>query len=156
LYRKTQQYQISYNMETTTKTNITVETVVKAPVEKVWSAWSEPQHITKWCQASDDWHAPRAENDLRTGGKFSTAMAAKDGSMSFDFDGVYTQVKANSLIEYDIADGRKVKIVFTPDGDETKVTETFEAENTHPIEMQRGGWQAILDNFKKYTESLTA
>lgn len=141
-------------METTTKTSITVEAVVNAPIEKVWKAWSEPQHITKWCAASDDWHAPAAENDLRTGGKFSTTMAAKDGSMSFDFNGIYTNVKNHDVIEYDIADGRKVKITFAANGNETKVTETFEAEGTHPIEMQRGGWQAILDNFKKYTESL--
>ncbi|HEY9008725.1 SRPBCC family protein [Ohtaekwangia sp.] len=140
-------------METTEKIEITVETVVKAPVEKVWATWSEPQHITKWCQASDDWHVPYADNDLRTDGKFRTTMAAKDGSMSFDFDGVYTNVEKHKVIEYAIADGRKVKVVFTPDGNETKVTETFEAEGVNPIEMQRGGWQAILDNFRKYTEA---
>ena len=140
-------------METTMKTEITVETLVKAPVEKVWQFWSEPKHITKWCQASDDWHAPYADNDLREHGKFKTTMAAKDGSMSFDFDGVYTHVEPNKLIDYVIADGRKVKIRFSSSGVETKVTETFEAENTNPIEMQRGGWQAILDNFKKYTEA---
>jgi uncharacterized protein YndB with AHSA1/START domain len=141
-------------METTTKTNITVETIVKAPVDKVWKAWSDPAHITRWCQASEDWHAPYVDNDLRNGGKFKTTMAAKDGSFSFDFEGVYTQVKNNSLIEYDIIDGRRVKIVFAENGTETKVTETFEAESTNPIEMQRGGWQAILESFKKYTESL--
>jgi uncharacterized protein YndB with AHSA1/START domain len=141
-------------METATKTNITVEAVVKAPVQKVWETWTKPDHIKKWCQASDDWHAPYADNDVKTGGKFKTTMAAKDGSFSFDFEGIYTNVKEHSVMEYDIADGRKVKIVFTPNGNETRVTETFEAENTHPIEMQRGGWQAILDNFKKYTESV--
>jgi uncharacterized protein YndB with AHSA1/START domain len=143
-------------METTTKTNITVEAIVNAPVNKVWNAWSDPKHITKWCQASEDWHVPYADNDLKVGGKFKTTMAAKDESFSFDFEGVYSQVKTNSLIEYDIADGRKVKIVFVANGNETKVTETFEAETTNPIEMQRGGWQTILDNFKKYTESLPA
>lgn len=141
-------------METTAKTSITVETIVKVPVEKAWNSWTEPQHITKWCQASDDWHAPYAENDLRVGGKFKTTMAAKDGSFSFDFDGEYSEVKINSLIAYDIADGRKVTIVFTAIGNETEISETFEAETTHPIEMQRSGWQAILNNFKKYTESL--
>jgi uncharacterized protein YndB with AHSA1/START domain len=141
-------------METTTKTIITVEAVVNAPVSKVWKSWTEPQHIMRWCRASDDWHAPAANNDIRTGGKFNTTMAAKDGSMSFDFEGVYTQVKENSVIEYEIADGRKVKVVFTEKGNETRVTETFEAENTHPVEMQRSGWQAILDSFKKYTETL--
>jgi uncharacterized protein YndB with AHSA1/START domain len=140
-------------METAAKTSITVETLVKAPIEKVWACWTEPQHITKWCQASDDWHAPYADNDLRTGGKFRTTMAAKDGSVSFDFDGVYSNVKHHDVIEYEIADGRKVKITFSAKGRETKVVETFEAEGTNPIELQRGGWQAILDNFKKYTEA---
>lgn len=142
-------------METASKTSITVEATVNAPVEKVWSSWSGPEHITKWCQASDDWHAPHAENDLRTGGKFKTTMAAKDGSFSFDFDGVYTNVEQHRVIEYAIADGRKVKITFEATGNQTKVFEIFEAEETNPVEMQRGGWQAILDNFKKYTESLS-
>ncbi len=141
-------------METATKTVITVEAIVKAPVEKVWKSWSEPQHITKWCQASDDWHAPFAENDLRTGGTFKTTMSAKDGSFSFDFGGVYSHVEKNKLIEYTIGDGRRVKIAFTANGSETKVTESFEAESENPVEMQRGGWQAILDNFKRYTEAL--
>lgn len=140
-------------METTKKTTITVEATVKAPVEKVWQYWSEPQHITKWCQASDDWHAPYAENDLRTDGKFKTTMAAKDGSFSFDFEGVYTNVQPNKVIEYVMPDGREVKITFAANGNETKVTETFDPEDTNPLEMQRGGWQAILDNFKSYTES---
>jgi uncharacterized protein YndB with AHSA1/START domain len=140
-------------METTTKTEITVEALVKAPVEKVWSFWSEPKHITQWCQPSDDWHAPHAENDLRTGGKFKTTMAAKDGSVSFDFAGVYTNVQLNKLITYSTEDGRKVSITFSAKGKETLITETFEAENINPIEMQRGGWQAILDNFKNYTET---
>ena len=140
-------------METKNKTAITVETTVKAPVEKVWKFWNEPKHITKWCNASDDWHAPYAENDLHVGGKFKTTMAAKDGSFSFDFEGVYTNVKEHQLIEYTMADGRKVKIVFSSQGKETKVTETFDPENENPIEMQRGGWQAILNNFKKHTEA---
>src|SRR5258706_982812 len=140
-------------METALKTAITVETIISAPVEKVWKYWTEPQHITKWCQASDDWHAPYAENDVRTNGKFKTTMAAKDGSASFDFEGVYTNVQLNKVIGYDIADGRKVKIVFSDQGGKTKVTETFETENINPVEMQLGGWQAILDNFRKYTEA---
>jgi len=142
-------------METTTNaTQITVEAIVNAPVEKVWKTWSEPQHITKWCAASDDWHAPKAENDLRTGGKFSTRMEAKDGSFGFDFGGVYDNVKKNELIEYTMGDGRKVQVTFSPSGNQTKIVETFEAESTNPVEMQRGGWQAILDNFKKYTETI--
>jgi uncharacterized protein YndB with AHSA1/START domain len=141
-------------METTTKNAVTVEATINAPVEKVWKCWSEPEHITKWCQASDDWHAPYADNDLRTGGKFTTTMAARDGSMKFDFGGVYSAVKTNSLIEYDMADGRKVKIEFSSMGAQTKVIETFDPENQHPVDFQRAGWQAILDNFKKYTESV--
>src|SRR5690349_5988944 len=139
-------------MNTAEKTAITVEATVNAPVEKVWKYWNEPRHITKWCAASDDWHAPHAENDLRKDGTFKTTMAAKDGSFSFDFGGVYTNVQKHKVIEYVIADGRKVKIIFTADGNKTKVSETFDPENENPIEMQRGGWQAILDNFKKHAE----
>lgn len=139
-------------MEKQEKT-ITVETTVKAPVEKVWRLWSLPEHITKWNNASDDWHTPSAENDLREGGKFVSRMEARDGSMGFDFGGVYDKVKIHELIEYTIGDGRKVKVSFSSDGDDTKVMETFEAENTHSMELQRGGWQAILDSFKKYAES---
>ena len=140
-------------METLTNKPITVEALVKAPVEQVWMIWSEPKHITQWCNASDDWHAPHAENDLRTGGKFKTTMAAKDGSFSFDFEGVYDDVQKNKLIEYTLADNRKVKIVFLPVGSETKVTETFDAESVNPVDLQRTGWQAILNNFKKHAEA---
>ena len=139
-------------METAEKTAITVEAVVKAPVEKVWKYWNEPEHIKRWAFASDDWHAPYSENDLRKDGTFKTTMAAKDGSFSFDFGGVYTEVQTNKVIEYVMTDGRKVSILFNSNGNETKVTETFDPENTHPLDMQRAGWQAILDNFKKYTE----
>jgi uncharacterized protein YndB with AHSA1/START domain len=138
---------------TTEKKIITVETFVNAPVSKVWTNWTEPVHITKWCAASDDWHAPYAENDLGAGKKFKTTMAAKDGSMSFDFEGVYSVVEEHRRLEYTIADGREVKIVFNPEGNGTRVTESFEAENTHPLEMQQAGWQAILDNFRKYSEN---
>jgi uncharacterized protein YndB with AHSA1/START domain len=140
-------------METANKTTITVEATVNAPVDKVWNYWSAPEHITKWNNASDDWHSPRAENDLRTGGKFFTRMEAKDGSFGFDFGGVYDEVKTHELIDYTMGDGRKVSVKFSGKGNETKVVETFEAEETHSIEMQHGGWQAILDNFKKYTET---
>lgn len=141
-------------METATKNRITVEAIVKAPVDKVWKSWNEPEHIMNWCHASDDWHAPASTNDIRTGGTFSTTMAAKDGSYSFDFGGVYDNVKEHELIQYTMGDGRKVEVIFTREGNDTKVVETFEAESTNPLEMQRSGWQAILDNFKKYTESL--
>ena len=140
-------------METATRTSITVENTINAPVEKVWAYWSAPEHITKWNNASEDWHSPRAENDLRTGGKFSTRMEATDGSMGFDFGGTYDEVKTNEVIAYTMSDGRKVVVNFTKVGDQTKVIETFDAEETNPIEMQRGGWQAILDNFKKYVEA---
>ena len=140
-------------METTGNKTITVEAIINAGVEKVWEFWTKPEHITQWAYASDDWHAPYADNDVRTGGKFKTTMAAKDGSFSFDFEGVYTDVKEHSFIEYAIADGRKVGINFIPQGDSTKVVETFEAEDSHSLEQQLTGWQAILDNFKKHTEA---
>ncbi len=140
-------------METAEKTAITIQTTVNAPVSKVWECWVEPKHITGWAFAIDTWHAPYAENDLRKDGHFKTTMAAKDGSMSFDFGGVYTNVQPNKEIDYVIGDGRKVSIRFESNGNQTVVTETFEPESQNPVEMQRGGWQAILDNFKKYTEA---
>ena len=140
-------------METQNKTVITVQNVIDAPVEKVWSYWTKPEHITKWCSPSDEWHTPTAQNDIRTGGKFNSRMEAKDGSMGFDFEGVYDEVRPNEYIEYTIADGRKVTIDFTSQGNSTKLVESFEAENMNSVEMQQGGWQAILDNFKKYTEA---
>jgi uncharacterized protein YndB with AHSA1/START domain len=135
------------------KTKITITAALNAPVEKVWEYWTTPEHIMQWCNASPDWHAPKAENDLKVGGRFSTRMEAKDGSFGFDFGGVYDEVKTNELIAYTLDDERKVSIVFNSDGNATTVTETFEAENENPVEMQRGGWQAILDNFKKYVEA---
>lgn len=137
-------------METT---KITVTAVINAPVEKVWEKWTNPNDICKWNNASEDWHTSRAENDLRVGGKFLSRMEAKDGSVGFDFNGVYEQVIINELIEYSMEDGRKVKISFSSENGRTKVVETFDAENTNSVELQRSGWQSILDNFKKYTES---
>ncbi len=139
-----------------TASNITVRASVKAPVDKVWKLWTTPDHITQWNNASDDWHTPHATNDLRTGGKFLSHMAAKDGSFSFDFEGTYSKVELHKSIEYTLADGRDVKINFTVNGNETEVEEIFEAENTNSLDLQRSGWQAILDNFKKYAESKTA
>jgi uncharacterized protein YndB with AHSA1/START domain len=136
-----------------TKTLITIETSIKAPVEKVWQFWSSPQHIMKWNNASDDWHTTKSENDLRVGGQFLSRMEAKDGSFGFDFGGVYDEVKKNELIAYTLGDGRKVVNEFTAQGNTTDIKITFEAESMNPVEMQKGGWQAILDNFKKYTES---
>ncbi len=140
-------------METQNKTIITVENTINAPVQKVWEYWTKPEHITKWNNASDDWHTPRAENDLRAGGRFVSRMEAKDGSSGFEFWGVYDVVTNNEDIEYTIGDGRKAKITFTGNGTATKIVESFEAESTNSIERQKGGWQAILNNFKKYTES---
>jgi uncharacterized protein YndB with AHSA1/START domain len=138
---------------------ITISATINAPIEKVWERWTKPEHITKWAFASDDWEAPFAENDVRTGGRFTTRMAAKDKSASFDFGGVYTDVKEKELIEYDMSqapdepNARHVKTVFeqTPEG--VKITQSFDPETTNSEEMQRSGWQGILDNFKKYAES---
>lgn len=135
------------------KIMITISAVIKSPVEKVWKTWSTPEDIMQWNSASPDWHTPSATNDLRKGGKFSSTMAARDGSMSFDFFGTYDEVKENELIAYTMGDGRTVKVTFRQNGNETEVTEVFEAEGTNPPEMQRAGWQSILDNFKKYTEA---
>ncbi|MCC8408396.1 SRPBCC family protein [Mucilaginibacter sp. UR6-1] len=139
-------------MDTINNKAITVQATVNANVQKVWNYWNQPEHITQWCQASADWHAPYADNDLRPGGKFKTTMAAKDGSFSFDFEGIYDKVEEYKHINYTMADGRRVNISFNGDSQTTTVTETFDPENTNPVEMQRGGWQAILDSFKKYTE----
>ncbi|MDD7794163.1 SRPBCC family protein [Clostridium sp. 'White wine YQ'] len=139
-------------METDKKTTITVETTINEQVEKVWKYWTEPEHIKKWNSASEDWHTPFAENDLRAGGKFLSRMEAKDGSFGFDFGGVYDEVKLNELISYTMGDGRKVRISFANKSNKTIVIETFEAEDTNSIELQQRGWQSILDNFKKYVE----
>lgn len=132
---------------------ITVQTIVKAPLAKAWEYWNTPAHITGWAFASDDWETPKVENNLRVAGTFNTRMQAKDGSAGFDFTGTYTAVKKDELIEYDMDDGRHVKVEFkeTPKG--IRVTETFDPENQNPEDMQRSGWQAILDNFKKYAEA---
>jgi len=142
-------------METIKNTILTVETIVNASIDLVWMCWTKPEHIIQWCHATDDWHAPYAENDLRKDGKFKTTMAAKDGSFSFNFEGVYTKVEEHQLIEYVLGDGRKVKITFIADQGLTKVIESFEAETINAIEMQQAGWQAIIDNFKKYTEAIS-
>ncbi|MBH0160573.1 SRPBCC family protein [Fictibacillus sp. 26RED30] len=140
-------------METSNKVTITVETTVNKPVAEVWKYWTEPQHITGWSFASDEWHAPKAENDLRDGGRFLTRMEAKDGSFGFDFSGKYDEVKTNEYIAYTLDDGRKVTITFVGLENVTKVVETFEAEATNPVEMQEAGWQAFMDNFKRYSEA---
>lgn len=133
-------------------TQITIGATVKASLEKVWKLWTTPQHITKWSHASDDWHTTKAENDLRKGGKFLSRMEAKDGSIGFDFTGMYTEVIPNKRIAYTLDDDRKVVIIFRDNGEETHISQSFEAEHENPVEMQRDGWQAILNNFKNYAE----
>lgn len=135
------------------KTKITIECIINANIEKIWDYWTTPKHIEQWNYASDDWHTPKALNDIRVGGGFSYTMAAKDGSFTFDFGGTYTAVLKHSLIEYAIGDGRMVSVNFITNEGTTKIIETFEAENQNPIEMQQSGWQAILNNFKKYVET---
>ncbi|MHC1683103.1 MAG: SRPBCC family protein [Clostridiaceae bacterium] len=137
------------------KQKITIKTTVNASVETVWSYWTEPEHIKKWNNASEDWHTPVAENDLRVGGKFHSRMEAKDGSFGFDFGGTYDEMKLHQVISYTLGDERKVKIIFESKENNTEITETFEAEEENPIELQQTGWQAILDNFKKYVEKTT-
>lgn len=132
------------------KVSITVKTTVNAPVGHAWKCFTTPADIEQWNAASPDWHCPKAVNDLRPGGNFSYAMAARDGSFAFDFDGSYDEVLGNKRIKYTIADGRKVTVAFKAIGEKTEVEETFEAENTHPHAMQREGWQAILDNFGRH------
>ena len=139
----------------TEKQAVVVEVTVTASIEKVWQYWTEPEHITGWNFASNDWQCPSATNDLRVGGVFSARMEAKDGSSGFDFSGTYTEVVPYERIAYVMAgeDARTVDVTFTDVGHGILVTETFETETENPIDMQRAGWQAILDNFKHYVEN---
>ncbi len=133
---------------------ITVEVTVNASIEKVWNYWTSPEHITKWAFADESWEAPYSENDLKTGGRFLTKMSAKDGSSSFDFTGVYTNVVPMEKIEYTLDDGRIVSIDFQNTGDGiVKIVEEFEMENENSEEQQRSGWQAFMNNFKKHVEN---
>ncbi|EAZ82306.1 SRPBCC family protein [Algoriphagus machipongonensis] len=141
-------------MTTSEKTKITVQVVVDKTLEKVWESWIKPKHIVNWYFASPDWHCPKSENDLQPGGNFVFRMEAKDGSFGFDFGGVYQEVKKQELITYIMDDGRAARIEFSELPDGILIKETFEAESTNSVEIQRGGWQAIVDNFKSYTESL--
>lgn len=140
-------------MATIEKTNITVEVTIYMPVEKVWKLWTDPKHIIHWNNASDDWHTTKAENDLRPGGRFLSRMEAIDGSMGFDFTGKYDKIEQYKLIESTLDDDRKVGVSFISKGNETMLTEIFEAEQENSIELQQAGWQSILDNFKKYAET---
>ena len=133
--------------------HITVQTTVNAPIERVWDFWVSPGRIQEWNHASPDWHCPSATNDLRVGGEFHYVMAAKDGSIDFDFNGMYTEVTTLSRIAYSIQDGRTVVVTFEPTDEGVVVTETFEMEHENSAEMQKGGWQAILENFKRCVEA---
>ncbi len=141
-------------MESNTKKQITVQVVVDSSLENVWECWTTPEDIIHWNTALDSWHTPEAENDLREGGRFRYRMEAKDGSMGFDFSGTYDEIWFHHQIKYTMDDGRKVEVIFSFLGDATQIEETFEPENENPVEMQQEGWQAILDNFKKYVEAL--
>ena len=132
---------------------ITIEALVNTPFEKAWTVWTSPEHITKWNNASEDWHTPFAENDLRVGGKFLSRMEAKDGSFGFDFWGIYDEVRQNEFIAYTMGDGRKVNINFIKEGAATMMNISFEAETENSFDIQQYGWQSILNNFKKYTET---
>ncbi len=134
-------------------TKIKIETTIAADPKKVWAFWTKPEHITKWNFATDDWQCPSAENDLRVGGRYRARMEAKDGSFGFDFEAIYDQVVDRKKITYTMTDGRQATTEFEQIGATTKVSTTFDAELENPIEMQRDGWQAILNNFKKYSES---
>lgn len=133
---------------------ITVQTKVLASIDKIWSLWTLPEHITKWNSASEDWHTPYADNDLKVGGKFKYTMASKDGTMSFDFIGTYSVIQDKRTIAYTIEDGREVIIVFEEQQDGVVIRESFDPELENPKELQQQGWQAILDNFKKYVETI--
>lgn len=129
---------------------ITIATTVRAPLDVVWQAYVTPEDITAWNAASDDWHCPSAEADLRVGGRFTARMEARDGSAGFDFGGTYTTVVHHRAIAYEMDDGRTAVVEFRPDPDGVTVGVTFDAESTHPVEMQRQGWQAILDRFARH------
>lgn len=135
------------------KTQIKIEAIISAKIDKVWEYWNSPKHITGWNSASPDWHCPNAENDLKVGGKLKSRMEARDGSFGFDFEGTYTKVIPKQMISYVLADGRQVTTQFESSGPSTQITTVFDAETQNPVEMQKVGWQAILNSFKSYTES---
>jgi len=132
---------------------ITIETVVNAPLDRVWAAWNTPADIQKWNAASDDWHTTHSSVDLREGGAFRSRMEAKDGSFGFDFEGVYTRIVPGQSIAYRMGDGREVTVEFAAATEGVRVTETFDAETENSLELQRQGWQAILDNFGRHVEA---
>jgi len=134
-------------------TKITIEAIIVADKKKAWDYYTQPEHITKWNFASDDWQCPTASNDLRVGGKYVARMEAKDGSFGFDFEGIYKEIVVGQNFSYILADERIVSVKFESPGKQTKVTVTFDAETENSLELQKNGWQAILNNYKKYTET---
>lgn len=132
---------------------ITIQSTIQTNSKKVWDDYTKPEHIIHWNFASDDWQCPWVKNDLRVGGKYSARMEAKDGSFGFEFEATYDKVIDQKLISYTMEDGRRASVTFESLENQTQVTIVFDAEDQNPIEMQRGGWQAILDNFKEYVES---
>lgn len=137
-------------------TKIEVGAIINADANRVWDAWTKPEHITQWNSASEDWHCPSAANDLRKGGKYVARMEARDGSVGFDFEAIYDEVVDRKRISYTMTDGRQATTTFADVGGRTKVTTVFDAENEHPADFQKAGWQAIMDNFKRYVEGQRA
>lgn len=134
---------------------LTVTTEVDKTINDVWKFFNDPQHIIKWNFAHESWECPSAKNDLKVGGKLEVRMQAKDGSFGFDLVGIYDEVNENQSLKYHFEDGRNIEVIFEKLSDDTtKVTENFDPENQNPLDFQKDGWQAILDNFKKYSESI--
>lgn len=131
---------------------VTIETTVKAPIAKVWRAWTTPNDIKHWNTASDDWHTTKAAVDLRVGGEFSSRMEAKVGSFGFDFAGTYSKIVPHELLEFSFGD-RYATVEFLNTANGVNIRETFDAETENSIEQQRSGWQSILNNFAKYVEA---
>lgn len=132
---------------------IAIETMIHAPVRDVWEYWTNPDHIMKWSRASEEWFTSSVENEVRPGGRFYSRMESRDGTMGYNFSGRYDEVVPGDHLFYTLDDGRKVQVYFFPEGDHTRVRQTFETENGNPFEMQQKGWQAILDHFKAHAES---
>lgn len=133
-------------------TKITIQAVVAADRQKVWNCYTQPEHITKWNFAADTWHCPAASNDMRVGGKYLARMEAKDGSFAFDFEAVYNEIVDGEKFTYTMPDNREIQVSFEKMDDKTRVTVTFDPENVNPVDLQRDGWQSILDNFRRYAE----
>lgn len=131
---------------------ITVQAIVEANAKKVWDYYNNPNHITNWNFADPSWHCPKAENDMKVGGTYKARMEAKDGSFGFDFEAIYTDIKEGQEFTYEFG-GRTATVQFENDGNKTIVTVSFDPETENSIEMQKGGWQAILNSFKSYTEN---